>query len=327
MSYYSQSVVGHTRIMLARQPVEEAIDTATEPLRSQLILSKQVRRFAVDELGLPNNRSYRHYVALNREYPVWNVVAAEEFSIEPKYWCYLVIGCAAYRGYFKQSSAHAYANGLAQDGFETSVSGASAYSTLGWFADPILPSMLRYGDVAFIETLLHEMAHQRLYVNGDSEFNEAFASLVGEEGTRRWLRQYRPHALPDYNARIQAVEQFGELVQSTKATLQSVYALNVSAETKRRQKQLALTQMQQEYARMRDEQWNGKPWFDNWFRQPVNNARLAGFSTYRAKIPMLSQLLIKCAGDLARFYQRLEQVAFEGHDVVVPTQCDRHDEG
>lgn len=321
VAYYSQSVAGHTRIMLARQPVDRAIENAQEPLRSQLMLSKQVRHFAVSELALPESRSYRHYVPLQREYPVWNVIAAEEFSIEPKYWCYLVIGCASYRGYFKEASAVEYATGLQEEGFETLVSGATAYSTLGWFSDPILPSMLRYGDIAFVETLLHEMAHQRLYVNGDSEFNEAFASLVGEEGTRRWLRQHRPEELLAYEARLKAIEQFGELVQVTKTALQEVYAQKTSDEVKRQEKRTVLRQMQDEYDRVKSTQWGGKPWFDHWFKQPINNARLASFSTYRASIPALSALLNGCDGDLARFYQQLELAEQVAERVIIPTQC------
>ena len=321
VAYYSQSVAGHTRIMLARKPVDQAIEVAGEPLRSQLILSQQIRRFAVADLALPASRSYRHYVALEREYPVWNVVAAEEFSIEPKYWCYLVIGCAAYRGYFNQNNAHDYALDLQEQGFETLVSGATAYSTLGWFADPILPSMLRYGEVALVETLLHEMAHQRLYINGDSEFNEAFASLVGEEGTRRWLSQHRPHELPEYEARLRAIEQFGQLVQETKAALKVLYADAVEVELKRQTKHKLLLEMQIKYDRLKSMHWGGKPWFDHWFQQPVNNARLAGFSTYRDKIPALSQLLTSCGGDLERFYQQLESADTVDERVTVPTQC------
>ena len=321
VAYYSQSVAGHTRIMLARKPVDQAIEVAGEPLRSQLILSQQIRRFAVADLSLPATRSYRHYVALEREYPVWNVVAAEEFSIEPKYWCYLVIGCAAYRGYFNQNNAHDYALGLQEQGFETLVSGATAYSTLGWFADPILPSMLRYGEVALVETLLHEMAHQRLYINGDSEFNEAFASLVGEEGTRRWLSQHRPHELPEYEARLRAIEQFGQLVQETKAALKVLYADASEVELKRQTKHKLLLEMQIKYDRLKSMNWGGKPWFDHWFQQPVNNARLAGFSTYRDKIPALSQLLTSCGGDLVRFYQQLESAGTVDERVTIPTQC------
>jgi predicted aminopeptidase len=321
VAYYSQSVAGHTRIMLARQPIDRAIENAQEPLRSQLVLSQEIRQFAVSELALPESRSYRHYVPLERDYPVWNVIAAEEFSIEPKYWCYLVIGCAAYRGYFKEEAAIHYAARLQEEGYETFVSGASAYSTLGWFADPLLPSMMRYGDVAFVETLIHEIAHQRLYVNGDSEFNEAFASLVGEEGTRRWLQKNRPQALSDYEARLRAIEQFGQLVQETKDALQEVYAQPLSADMKQREKHRVLQQMAQNYTHIKAEQWGGTAWFDHWFQQPVNNARLAGFSTYRANIPALSKLLAMCDGDFALFYQRLDTAEKLNGRVMIPTLC------
>ena len=174
--------------MLAREPVDKVLKTANEELTGQLELSKQLKRFAIDELSLPESKSYNSYVALERDFPVWVVVAAPEFSVDAKQWCYPVIGCASYRGYFKKQSAQNYAKKISKKGFEVSVGGASAYSTLGWFSDPLLPSMMRYGDVNFAETLFHEIAHQKVYINGDSGFNEAFATVVGQEGAKRWLK-------------------------------------------------------------------------------------------------------------------------------------------
>jgi len=168
--YYSQSVIGHSRLMMARKPVDKVIVTADEQL------------------------------------------AAPEFSVAPKQWCYPVIGCASYRGYFKKKSAQNYADKIAKKGFEVSVGGASAYSTLGWFADPLLPSMMRYGDVEFAETLFHELAHQKLYINGDSGFNEAYATVVGQEGAKRWLRKFRPNELKEYQDQIDATAEFNALV-------------------------------------------------------------------------------------------------------------------
>lgn len=305
VSYYSQSVVGHSKLMLARQPIAEAIEHADSELGRQLALSVELKQFAVESLGLPNSKSYSHYVSLDREFPVWNVVAAPEFSVVPKQWCYLIIGCASYRGYFAKQAALDYANNLTLDGFETVVVGATAYSTLGWFADPILPSMLRYGDIQFAETLFHELAHQQLYVNGDSAFNEAFASIVGEVGTRRWLAKNRPDELNNYERQLAAVDQFHDLILHTKTRLSALYAQPLNEVELRNAKHQAFTEMRRDYQRLKTESWQGRGWFDRWFDTPVNNARLAAFSTYRDRLPALRTLLAACGESLDSFYNAL----------------------
>ena len=265
ISYYGQSVIGHSRLMLARQSIDEVIKTAEPELKNRLLLAKQLRQFAVDELALPDNGSYSSYVDLKREYPVWTVVATEEFSLTPKSWCYLVIGCASYRGYFNQTKALKYADHLQAQGLETHVSGAIAYSTLGWFADPLLPSMMRYGDTDFAETLFHELAHQRLYINGDSGFNEAFATVVGQEGAKRWLNSYRPDLMSGYRSKIAATQQFNELIAQTKKELEQVYEADNSQQQKRILKQQAFISLRQSYESIKANDWNNKGWFDAWF--------------------------------------------------------------
>ena len=309
--YYTQSVIGHSRLMLARKPVDKVILTAEEPLVTQLSLSKQLKQFAITELGLPDSKSYNSYVALERDFPVWTVVAAPEFSVDAKQWCYPVIGCASYRGYFKQKSADNYAEKMLKKGFEVSVGGAPAYSTLGWFADPLLPSMMRYGDVDFAETLFHELAHQQLYINGDSSFNEAFATVVGQEGAKRWLKKYRPNELQDYQDQINATEQFNALITQSKKELEQAYQLNIGDEEKRQHKKQLLKGLQQRYERLKADKWRGKGWFDRWFEKPINNARLASFSTYYEQVPMLQILLQSCGNDLSRFYQVVEKQGLE----------------
>jgi len=320
ISYYSQSVVGHSRLMLARQPVDKVIDTADSLLAEQLTLSKQLKQFAVSELGLPDSKSYQSYVALERDFPVWVVVAANEFSISAKQWCYLVIGCANYRGYFKYSSAVKYAEKLTKKGFETSIGGAPAYSTLGWFADPLLPSMLRYGDVNFAETLFHELAHQELYINGDSSFNEAFATVVGQEGAKRWLAKYRPNELFAYQQKLRATIEFNQLVSETKKSLEKVYQSTASDKDKRKLKQQAFVSLKARYDEIKDQQWKGKGWFDSWFKRPINNARLAGFSTYYNLVPVFEKLLAECGGDLPRFYETVAAVP-PSKEIDVPKTC------
>jgi predicted aminopeptidase len=322
MSYYSQSVVGHSRLMLAREPVADVMVDAEPELLRLLTLSQELKIFATDELGLPDNDSYTTYVDLDREFPVWNVMAAPEFSVVAKHWCYPVIGCAAYRGYFKEESALEYARSLQKDGFETVVLGAAAYSTLGWFSDPIMPSMLRHGDVGFAETLFHELAHQKLYINGDSEFNEAFATVVGEVGASRWLAKHHPGKLPDYRARLMALDQFYRLLADSKGRLDTLFKQPISEADMREQKRREHDALHTRYQTLKSEHWQGKGWFDGWFQAPVNNARLAAFSTYRDKVSELRGLLALCGGRLTEFYATLMSLKLAGGVVTLPTHCD-----
>lgn len=309
--------------MLARKPVDRVIEQAAEPLKAQLLLSKELREFSVAELGLPSSKSYTSYVALKREFPVWTVVAAPEFSLNAKQWCYPVIGCASYRGYFNELAAHAYASKLDAKGFETLVGGAPAYSTLGWFADPLLPSMMRHGDTAFAETLFHEIAHQKLYVNGDSDFNEAFASVVGEEGVTRWLTAHRPQDLAAYKNSLQIQEQFYALVLASKHELQAIYASGLGESEMRLAKQGVLSEMKDRHKRIKETQWNGQAWYQSWFDGAVNNAKFVGLSTYRDRVPQLKNLLRLCGESLPKFYDILSTVQLHDNKVVIPQACDR----
>jgi len=322
VSYYSQSVVGHSKLMLARQPVAQVIETASPRLKEQLELSVQLKGFAEQVLDLPNNGSYTQYVALEREFPVWNVVAVPEFSVQAKQWCYPVVGCASYRGYFKHRAAEKFAKKMRDKGYETTVGGATAYSTLGWFSDPILPSMLRYGDTDFAETLFHELAHQRLYVNGDSNFNEAFATVVGEEGAKLWLTQTRPKALAEYLRRRQAVRDFNALVAGLKDRLSRGYQSAVSPTEMRAAKQRVFEQFSKEYQRLKHDRWLGKGWFDRWFDTPLSNARIAAFSPYYELVPELTLLLEKCGSEFDQFYRVLSDAEKIDGTVVLPSSCD-----
>jgi predicted aminopeptidase len=187
--FYAQAVRGHMEVMQSRRPVDEILADPSAPadLKERLLLIQEARQFAVDELELPDNDSYTSYSDLERDYVVWNVFAAPEFSLKPKQWCFPVAGCVAYRGYFSRESAEKHAEGLRADGYDVAVGGVAAYSTLGKFADPVLSTMMRWSDAQLVATLFHELAHQLLYVKGDTQFNESFASAVADIGIRRWL--------------------------------------------------------------------------------------------------------------------------------------------
>lgn len=325
VGYYGQSILGHNRIMWARQPVEKVISSADADLKQQLVTAQSIRQFATDRLALPDNKSYTSYVDLKREYPVWNVVAAQEFSVQAKAWCYPVIGCASYRGYFSKLAAQDYAANLESQGFETSVGGAIAYSTLGWFADPLLPSMMRNGDAALAENIFHELAHQVVYVNNNSAFNEAFASVVGEQGALRWLQETRPAEEDDYRQRLNVYNDFVDLLNQTKEELAMLYALELSEPEKRQGKSQTLQKLSDDYQTLKLNKWQGQAYFDHWFNRPINNARLASVSTYREHIPALQALFEACDKDFAAYFETIKRIAkMNSPDTLLqslPAQC------
>jgi predicted aminopeptidase len=311
VSYYSQAVGGHFKLMRARQPIKEILaDENTEPeLREKLQTLVDARTFAAVELLLPDNDSYSTYVQTGRSAVTWNVVAAEEFSVRPKTWCFPVAGCVSYRGYFDRADADAYARTLSEENFDVSVGGASAYSTLGWFDDPILDTMLRGGDIRYVGTLFHELAHQVLYVKDDSNFNEAYATFVEQIGVRRWLA-HRGEAtrIPSYDAWLVRVEEFVALLKHTRESLQAVFVTDLADNVMRDEKQKVFDTMQAEYQTLK-ESWGGYAGYDNWFKRDLNNARLVAVSTYRRNVPAFYAMYEEANQDLARFYEIARQVS------------------
>jgi len=287
--YYWQAIGGQIELLRKREPIAEVIaDPTTDPkLKSTLARVETIRRFAVDELLLPDNDSYTTYVALDRPYVVWNVVAAEEFSVDPKRWCFPFAGCVAYRGYFDKEAAERFAGKLAEDGFDTSSGGSTAYSTLGYFDDPVLSTMVAGGEQYVASLLFHELAHQRLYVKSDSEFSESFAMVVEEFGTERWLSlNATPADLERYRTRRQRREQFGELIAAQQTRLRAVYASGAPPEQLREDKRRAFETLRGEYESLKTS-WQGNTDYDAWFAEPLNNATLASVATYTRWLPAL----------------------------------------
>lgn len=322
VNYYGQSVAGHTRLMLAREDINSAILKAEGDKKRQLELAKKIRQFAVSELKLPSNNSYLSYVDLQREYPVWSVVAAEEFSLAPKTWCYPVIGCAAYRGYFSEENAQTYAKGLQAQGLETHVGGAAAYSTLGWFSDPLIPSMMRNGDMFMAQIMFHELAHQQLYIKGNSAFNEAFATVVGEWGAVLWLQQNTPESLQKYQRIMSVRNDFSELIKQLKVSLKENYGSNDSDLSKRAKKQQILAKLNDDYEQLVKYKWQGKRWYSAWFSSVPNNAKLVAFATYRDLVPAFEKLLNACENNFSRFYQVVALQKGRGQQAKIATSCD-----
>lgn len=305
IGYYSQAVGGHLKLMSAREPLDEVLVNPETPeeLREKLQTLVEARQFAISTLGLPDNDSYSSFVATGRDAVTWNVVAAPEFSVSPETWCFPVAGCVSYRGYFDRADADAYAAKLAAENFDVTVGGASAYSTLGWFDDPILDTMLRGSDVRYVGTLFHELAHQVLYVKDDSNFNEAFATFVEQEGTRQWLKERgEAERIGQYDASLQRGVDFVALLRKTRNGLVEAYSQDVDEETMREAKSAVFATMQEDYKQLK-EHWNGYSGYDNWFKRDVNNARLVAVSTYRRFVPAFQAMYLQADEDINEFYK------------------------
>lgn len=287
--YYWQAITGQLELLRKREPIEEVIaDPQADPsLKTTLTRIATMRRFAVDELGLPSNDSYSSYVALDRPYVVWNVVATQEFSVDPQRWCFPFAGCVAYRGYFDKAAAERFAAELATDGLDVHSGGSTAYSTLGYFDDPVLSTMVNGGDQYVASLLFHELAHQKLYVKDDSEFSEAFAMVVEELGTERWLTQHATSAdLDRYRVRRERRAQFGQLVAAQQERLRAIYSSGAPSAELRVGKERAFATLRTEYEVVKAS-WQGNTDYDAWFAQPLNNATLASVATYTRWLPAL----------------------------------------
>ena len=311
LSYYSQAVSGHLKLMNARQDVQDllASDDTDEKLKLKLKLAQEIRAFASLELGLPDNDSYKTYVETGRSYVTWNVVATEEFSVSAKTWCFPVAGCVSYKGYFAEQAAQSYAEELKQQGLDTTVNGATAYSTLGWFDDPLLDIMLRGHEIRLAALIFHELAHQKLYVKGDSDFNEAYASFVEQQGVRAWLKASGRHAmLQTYADLLQRRSEFSDLLLSTREELQVLYESDISDREKRIGKQAAINTLRASYAQIKA-RWNGYSGYDKWFAKEINNARLVATATYRRLVPAFVKLFEIQGGDFNAFYNKTKELS------------------
>lgn len=308
VSYYSQLAGGQLQLLRAREPVAEVIaDPARDPkLRAHLAESQKARDFASRHLHLPDNQSYRLYADIGRPFVVWNVFATPEFSLNPQNHCFPIAGCVAYRGYYSQGAARGEAAIQRLKGLDVSIGGVEAYSTLGWFNDPILNSMTGWGDERLATLIFHELAHQRFYVQDDTEFNESFATFVEQEGTRQW-RAFRGLA-PDNGSRLAQRDQFIGLILDTRARLEALYAQPLTAEVMRERKAEAFERFRRDYRALRDRQWAGDKRYDAWVNAPLNNARLLPFGLYDQWVPAFAALFRQVGGDWVRFYAEVEKL-------------------
>jgi predicted aminopeptidase len=309
--YYAQSVQGHFAMLEAARPIPEVIadPAAAPPLKQRLERAQQMRAYASTQLGLPDNGSYTRYADLKRPYVVWNVFATPELSLQLKQWCYPVVGCAGYRGYFDKAAADAAADQLRAEGYEVNVSGVPAYSTLGWFADPLLNTFVGGTEGQLAGLLFHELAHQVVFVGGDTTFNESFATTVEREGVRRWMDSHgNASSRQAYAEFAQRREQFLDLLLKYRQLLQQNYDSAAADDVKRTRKRQLLAELKQEYAALK-QNWGGFDGYDRYFAQELTNAHLAAVGAYNDRVAAFSALLAQSQGDLPAFYVEVKRLA------------------
>jgi len=316
VSYYAQSVGGHVSLLQAARPVPDWLaDTqAGAALKERLALSQRIRDFAVSKLQLPDNASYRRYADLKRGAAVWNVVAAPELSLQLKTWCFPVLGCVGYRGYFDRAEADALAAQLRVEGLEVSVYGVPAYSTLGalpgdWMADPLLSTFINYPEGELARLIFHELAHQIAYAKDDTMFNESFATAVERLGGTRWLGEHgSAQARAEYAEFDARRQDFRALTTQARARLDALYRSDADDMHKRAQKQSVLAQLRADHAAMKVERWGGFAGYDGWFAR-ANNASLGVLAAYNELVPEFERLFESEGRDFKRFYAQVRRLA------------------
>lgn len=309
--YYLQSVSGQLELWGRERAIDDVLaDPLTPaPLKRKLGTVQRIREFASRELGLPDNASYRRYADLERPYAVWNVFATPELSVTPVRWCFLFAGCVSYRGYFSKAEAERFAASLAARRYDVFVGGVPAYSTIGWFSDPVLNTFIRYPEAELARIIFHELAHQVVYVRDDTAFNESFAVTVEREGVRRWLeREGMREQRSAFELKQGRREAFTALVARYRDKLDALYRSREAEARKRAGKAELFRAMQEEYRQLKAG-WSGYNGFDRFFAQPPNNALLASVAIYTRMVPEFQALLAREGGDLPRFYDAVKRLA------------------
>ena len=309
LGYYAHVTHGESALLLQRRSVNKVIaDPATDPkLATRLQLSQQARQFASKQMDLPDNRSYTYYVELHRPYVVWNVFATPRFSVEAVPQCFPIAGCVAYRGWFDEKKATESATRLCAHGNDVYVGGVPAYSTLGWFADPILSSMMRWDDDELVGTIFHELAHQLIYVKGDTAFNESYAMFVENQGLREW---HHSRGEPVADDSDQAMDDgFTQLVLDLRARLKKLYASGVDDTAMTASKEREIADFRMRYAAWRDKNWPNDHRYDAWVAHPINNATLLPFGLYDQWIQSFAGLFKQAGGQWPAFYARVRVLA------------------
>lgn len=309
--FYRQSIAGQVELLRGRQAIDEALADPETPalLRRQLELVTGIVAFATDRLGLPDNGSYRSFVIVNRGYVVWNVVAAPPLSLAPLNWCFPIVGCVAYRGYFDEADAVAFADTLRAEGLDVTVAGARAYSSLGYFEDPVPTTILFDPDYALAATIFHELAHQRVYIKDDTTFNESYAGAVEVAAIEMWLAEYgTAEMLAEYRRSEDRYQAFLDLVLEARVDLGELYTSGLPEAEMLVRKAQRIERLRADYRRLRTS-WGGYAGYDRWFEEDLNNAKLALVASYSTYVDAFLALLDDSAGDWDAFHASVEALS------------------
>lgn len=310
IAYYAQSVRGQLELMQKSRPMDKILEdpSIAADLRQKLNTALAIRAFSVERLGLPDNKSYLSYADLGRDYVVWNIFATAEFSLAPIQSCFVWLGCLDYRGFFKKAAAEAHADQLKAAGMETYLGGVSAYSTLGWFDDPLLNTMLKWSEARLAAVIFHELTHQKFFIKDDTEFNESLADAIAIIGVRRWFAATgRPRELAAYEARLERETVFFELVLKYRARLEALYQKALPPEEKRARKKAVYNGMREEYADI-SRDWK-RDYYRGWFGPGLNNAALASVFSYRKYLSAFLDLYAARGRSIQRFHAAVARLA------------------
>jgi predicted aminopeptidase len=310
LSYYLHSINGHMSIINSAQDIDDLLadENTDAELADRLRLVGRIRQFAVQQLQLPESGSYTIYADLKRSYALKNLFAAPEFSVEAHHWCYPIVGCAGYRGYFDEARLQKTLVSLKQQGFDTYVSNVSAYSTLGWFDDPVLNTFINWPDYRLAGMIFHELSHQQLYIDGDTEFNESFAVAVQQAGIKQWLHSNGDAArAARYQQQLDNRQQVIKLIKNSQLQLKDLYAQDIQANVMRQSKNDIIHNLKRDYKDL-SSQFAIEDGFRRWFEGPVNNARLVSISTYYDLVPAFLQLLESHDGNFPAFFKHVENI-------------------
>jgi len=311
LGYYVQAAQGQFALLSDAKPIDEWIsDPATGArLKGRFMKVKEIRAFAASELGLPDNGSFKTYTDLKRPFVLWNVVATPQLSLEPERWCFPIAGCVNYRGYYSKDEAQRFAKELRSEGFDVQIGGVPAYSTLGWFNDPVLSTFIQYPDTELARLVFHELAHQVVYVQGDSQFNESFATAVEEAGVERWMDRYGDDSLRKSHAAFEARKtDFLALLLKCRSELATLYASKAAKTEKLRRKSEIFKALVDEYQTLKMVKWGGYAGYDRWFAEPLSNAHLASIATYHDYVPAFRHLMEQ-EKSFPKFYAAVQSLA------------------
>jgi len=311
IGYYKQLISGQMAILNKKQPVTRLLDDPDTPekLKEKLRMVMDIRTFAKDKLFLPVKNQYLSFVELERPFAGWNIWATPEFSFTPKTWCYPIIGCAVYRGYFSKKDALDYGQRLEAQGYDVYIGGVAAYSTLGWLDDPIFSTFIYRSDIKLAALIFHELSHHLLYVGDDTTFNESFAIAVEQESLRRWMEaRDNLKALEDYTMDYRRRRQFIDLVTKYRKELETLYANDLPTPEKRHAKAAVFERLEDEY-RLLKQYWGGYSGYNLWMSRKMNNAKLISVSTYHDLVPEFLELLKACNNDLKVFYKKCQDLS------------------